>query len=92
MQISSFTILEGLVGNFIHALLKIMGEFGPVPRQCDIMHNICFILNIHMLYSLFNFLIPYLYPVSISLKYKKDETKHYPTNSDLLSLPMKTND
>lgn len=92
MQISSSTILEGLVGNFIHALLKIMGEFGPVPRQCDIMHNICFVLNICTLYSLFTFLVPYLYPVSISPKNKNGETKHNPTNSDLLSLHMKTND
>lgn len=47
MQISSSTILEGLVGNFIHALLKIMGEFGPILRQCEIMHDILFCLE-HM--------------------------------------------
>lgn len=58
MQISSSTTLEGLVGNFIHALLKIMGEFGHVPRQCDIMQNICFVLDIHMPHSLFYFCNP----------------------------------
>lgn len=92
MQISSSTILEGLVGNFIHALLNIMGQSEPTPRPCDIMHNICFVLNTRMLYSLRTFLIPYLHPVSISLKNKNDETKYYPTNSDLLSLHMNTND
>ena len=43
MQTSPSTVLEGVVGNFTHALLKTMGEFGDAPRQCNIVHNVCLV-------------------------------------------------